>query len=120
MDLDEALELERAVWRALVAGDPGADRDALAMGFLGVYPDGFAGREEHAAQLDTGPTVLTYALSDARILPLGPDHVLLAYRATYTRPATPDDPETMYVSSIWARTGQGWENVFSQDTPARP
>lgn len=108
---------ETAVWDALVAGDATADTAALSAGFLGVYPDGFAGRDEHAAQLSDGPTVARYHLSDARVMPLGADHALLAYHARYLRVGR-DTSEEMFVSSIWQRCDDGWKNVFSQDTPA--
>lgn len=114
--LDQILERERAVWDALVAGDAAADRALLAPGFLGVYPTGFAGREDHAGQLAAGPTVRSYRFSQARVLALGVDHVLLAYRAEYRRTGC-DRVEGMYVSSLWQRAGQGWVNLFSQDTP---
>jgi len=115
--LRELLACETSIWEALVAGDAAADARALAPAFLGVYPDGFAGRDSHAGQLVSGPTVARYALSDARVLPLGPDCALLAYLASYTRPGR-SEGEAMYVSSIWRRRGDGWENLFSQDTPA--
>lgn len=112
--LDEVLALERAVWDARVAGDAAADAARLER--LGVCPTGFAGRADHAAQLAAGPTVAAYRLSEARLVPLGPDHVLLAYRADYTR-AGGAQPEAMFVSSVWRRAGAGWVNIFSQDTP---
>ena len=115
--LAELLAAETAVWQALVAGDAAADRATLAADFLGVYPDGFAGRDAHVAQLGHGPTVERFALSDARVLPLGGTHALLAYRADYRRVGREAD-EAMYVSSVWRRTAAGWINVFSQDTPA--
>jgi hypothetical protein len=114
--LEQVLEMERAVWEALVAGDAAADGALLAPGFLGVYPTGFAGRADHVAQLAAGPTVRDYRLSAARVLPLGSDHALLAYRADYRRTGT-DEAETMFVASVWERRGQGWVNLFSQDTP---
>ncbi len=115
--LDALLALETSVWQALVAGDAAADRALLAADFLGVYPDGFAGREAHVAQLSGGPTVARFRLSEARALPLGEGHALLAYRADYRRTGRSDD-EAMYVSSVWRRGPEGWRNVFSQDTPA--
>lgn len=115
--VDTLLACEKAVWEALVAGDAEADGRALAAEFLGVYPDGFAGRAAHVRQLAGGPTVARYTLSEARVLALGPDHALLAYRAEYAR-AGGDAVEAMYVSSVWRRRDGGWENVFSQDTPA--
>ena len=113
---DEVLAAERAVWQALVSGDAAADGRLLADDFLGVYPTGFAGREEHAGQLSGGPTVGRFELSDERIVELAPGVVLLAYRAEYVRPGS-DDVEAMYVSSIWSRRDGTWRNVFSQDTP---
>lgn len=111
------LDCERAVWEALVAGDVAADAAALSLDFLGVYPDGFGDKDSHTAQLVAGPTVVRFRLSDARVLPLGRDHALLAYRANYVRVGRSEDEE-MFVSSIWRRRGDGWENLFSQDTPA--
>jgi hypothetical protein len=114
--LDLILSLERAVWEALVAGDAAADARLLDAGFLGVYPTGFAGRDDHAGQLAAGPTVRDYRISEARLLPLGADQVLLAYRAEYCRSGSVTC-EAMFVSSIWRRDGAGWVNMFSQDTP---
>lgn len=108
---------ERAVWSALQTGDPSADRALLSSDFLGAYPDGFHGRDAHAGQLDAGPTVGTYTLSQLQARALGPDHGLLTYQADYTRPGVPEI-HTMYVSSLWQRTETGWTNIFSQDTPA--
>ncbi len=115
--LDEILACEIRVWDALVSGDAAADGTALADDFLGVYPDGFAGKDCHTGQLADGATVARFALSEARVMPLGPRHVLLAYHARYVRIGR-DEPEGMYVSSIWRRDDGGWVNVFSQDTPA--
>ncbi len=108
---------ESAVWDALVQGNQHADSAALADSFLGVYSDGFSGKTEHVQQLANGPVVQTYALSGMRVLPVGGNHALLAYRADFDR-GGPEGPEAMYVSSIWQRTDDGWINIFSQDTPA--
>ncbi|MCP5086708.1 MAG: nuclear transport factor 2 family protein [Rhodobacteraceae bacterium] len=108
---------ERRVWDALVSGDASVDAAALDARFLGVYPDGFSGKAAHVAQLADGPTVLSYKLSDTRVMHLGSEHVLLCYCASYTR-VSRTEPEVMYVSSIWERHDGGWLNVFSQDTPA--
>lgn len=116
----QVLASERAVWEALVAGDAAADAALLAPDFLGVYPTGFGGRADHAAQLAAGPTVAAYALSDVRLVPMGPDHMLLAYRADYIRAGGAGAGSlsgAMFVSSIWRREGVGWVNVVSQDTP---
>jgi hypothetical protein len=117
--MDEAEEIraaERAVWEALRTGDAGADAALLAEDFLGSYPDGFAGRAEHAGQLSSGPSIAHWSMSEEHVRPLGPGHVLYAYRADFTRHGAAES-EAMLVSSIWARRGAGWVNVFSQDTP---
>lgn len=113
--LAEVLACEIRVWQALVDGDSAADMAALDARFFGVYPSGFADKTDHAGQLDDGPTVASFALSDARVMALGHDYAVLSYRARYCRPARSE--EQMYVSSIWQRNREGWANVFSQDTP---
>jgi hypothetical protein len=113
----DLLTAERAVWRALAAGDAAGDEALLDDAFLGVYPTGFAGKAGHSGQLASGPTVTAFDLTDARVLDLGHDLARLAYRADFTRTGR-DGVETMYMSSLWRREGRGWRNLFSQDTPA--
>ena len=117
--IEDLLTLERRVWQALVDGDAAEDADLLLPEFLGVYPDGFAGRDDHAGQLNSGPTVAEYALSEARVLPVGQGHAMLCYRAAFRRVGAAES-EAMYVSSLWQRDGDGWRNLFSQDTPVGP
>lgn len=114
--IEEMLKLETRVWQALVTGDGAADAALLLPEFLGVYPDGFAGAEDHAGQLDGGPTVAAFTLSQARVLPVGEAHVMLCYHAAFRRVGRAAG-EAMYVSSLWQREGEGWRNLFSQDTP---
>lgn len=113
--LDDILALERAVWEALRQGDAAADAALLAEGFVGLYATGFAGRAEHAGQLAQGPTVAAYRLSEARLLALAEEVVLLAYRADYRRVGGAEE-EAMYVASVWRLGPEGWRNIFSQDT----
>lgn len=118
-DIGPFLELEKTVWQALVTGDASVDAKMLEDGFLGVYDTGFSDKSGHVGQLSLGPTVAQYKLSDARLLELGEGVWLLAYKADFMRVGR-DQPETMYVSSVWRKTTQGWRNIFSQDTAARP
>lgn len=113
---DTLLAAERRVWDALVRGDADADRAALSAGFLGVYPTGFSDKAGHVAQLEGGPGVADFRLSDVHVMALGPDFGLLAYRADYRRVGRGAE-EAMLVSSVWQRRPKGWINVFSQDTP---
>ena len=116
--LTELHACETQVWDALVRGDAEVDRAALDATFLGVYPDGFATREDHVAQLAEGPTIVRFTLSQGQVMVLGEGFAVFSYRAEYIRTGR-SEPEAMYVSSIWKRQGNGWVNVFSQDTPAR-
>ncbi|MEP5728942.1 MAG: nuclear transport factor 2 family protein [Sulfitobacter sp.] len=113
--LQDLITHERMVWDALVTGDAAADNQLLCDTFLGVYADGFAQKSDHSGQLDQGPTVQSYDLDRFHVKPLGADHALLSYRATFRRTARPKD-EVMFVSSIWHRKKNGWINIFSQDT----
>ncbi len=109
------ITLETAVWQALVDGDAQAVAALLLPDFLGVYPSGFSDKAGHVSQLSDGPTVARFALSRARLLPLGPDHVILSYHARFARIGAGE--EEMYVSSLWLRQRGAWRNIFSQDTP---
>lgn len=109
---------EEAVWTALAEGDADADRRLLSAGFLGLYPSGPAGREDHAGALDTGPTAAEWALRDVRVFSLAPGLALIAYRAGFLR-LSDRTRQDWWISSIWRETqAGGWENIFSQDTPA--
>jgi hypothetical protein len=92
----------------------------LADEFLGIYSTGLSGKHDHVGQLKSGPSVKTYALSEARIVALCKDVVLLSYLATWVRQgaSTTSTPELTYISSVWKFHEGSWRNVFSQDTRA--
>jgi hypothetical protein len=118
--VDDLVRLEIQVWHALVQGDAAADALLLSEDFLGVYPSGFADREDHVRQLADGPTIADFEITEPRIIELSDSAVLLSYRAAY-QPASAtgiSGQEAMYVSSLWCRRDNRWINVFSQDTPA--
>ncbi len=114
--LDQILSLEKQVWTALVEGNAQADRALLSPDFLGVYPAGFANRDDHVGQFADAPTMAQYELSDTRLRVLSADVVLLSYRADYLRPEA-QEWEAMLISSLWERRHDVWINSFSQDTP---
>jgi hypothetical protein len=118
--VDQFVQLETQIWKALASGDAAADERLLSDDFLGVYASGFAGKAEHAGQLLAGPMVSDYELSDARVQVLADGLVLLAYRAQWARckDGRVGARETMYVTSIWRLSDGVWMNVFSQDTSA--
>ncbi len=114
--LKELLACEIKVWEALVAGDTEEDAAALDDSFLGLYSDGYSDKAAHVAQLDNGPTVKKFTLSQHRVLILGKDHAMLCYHAKFQR-CGHQNCESMWVSSVWQRANAGWINIFSQDTP---
>ena len=114
--LADLFAYETRVWDALVAGDAATDSGLLSEDFLGVYPDGFANKADHVGQLAQGATVDTFKISQCQAKPLGEGHAIFSYKAQFRRHGQPID-ETMFVSSVWERTREGWINVFSQDTP---
>lgn len=114
--LDDILLLEKQVWKALVDGNASADRALLSADFLGVYPTGFANRDDHVSQFADAPTMARYELSHAKLRVLTPDMVLLSYRADYQRTGH-EVKEAMLISSLWERRNGVWVNSFSQDTP---
>jgi hypothetical protein len=120
LDIQQFVQLERAVWEALGRGDAATDERLLSPDFLGVYPTGLAGRDDHIGQLRDGPTVAEFRLSEEQLLVLSHTAVVLTYRAEYVRAGRPSssEREAMYVSSIWCMRDGEWVNVFSQDTPA--
>ncbi len=114
--LNDILALEKRVWSALVEGDAQADRALLSSDFLGVYPTGFANRDDHVGQFADAPTMARFELSEEKLRVLTPDIVLLSYRADYQRPGA-SEWEAMLISSLWERRNDKWLNSFSQDTP---
>ena len=65
--LNEILDLEKQVWMALVDGNASADRALLSADFLGVYPTGFANRDDHVGQFADAPTMAAFDLSGGEI-----------------------------------------------------
>jgi hypothetical protein len=113
-DLSFFVALERQVWEALQRGDAAADARLLADKFLGVYDSGFESKGQHVARAAKGPALTHFALEMPRLIRVSADLALLAYKARWT-----DKEEKLraaYISSLWERAGEGWLNIFSQDT----
>ncbi|MCV2368649.1 nuclear transport factor 2 family protein [Roseateles oligotrophus] len=113
------IALETCVWQALTLGDVKAYKALLAPEFLGVYPSGFASLAENLTPFEQAPGFApSYVLSEARIMELAPDLVMLSYKAVFQRVADAQ-AKAMYVSSLWRRQeGGNWVNIFSQDSLA--
>ncbi|MEJ6544333.1 nuclear transport factor 2 family protein [Brachybacterium paraconglomeratum] len=115
-DVQFFLALEEQVWQAQVTGDVASQRELLPPDFLGVDTDGVNDLERHLAQLADGPITADFALSEAQLLRVGQDAVLLSYRADARAPRE-QTAETFFITSLWQRRGDRWWNTFSQDTP---
>ena len=111
------VDLERQVWQALIDGDATADRRLLSDDFVGVYPSGFADRNDHVSQFVSAPTVSSYSLEQARVFEVSDRAVMLCYLAVFQRPGD-GAVHRMFVSSLWCEREGTWVNTFSQDTPA--
>lgn len=116
-DVQFFLMLEEQVWQAQVTGDTEAERELLPTDFLGVDAGGFNDLERHLSQLADGPITARFALSEARLLRVGEDAVLLSYRADARAPGAAEE-ECFFITSLWQRREGRWWNTFSQDTPA--
>lgn len=115
-DVQFFIALEEQVWQAQVTGEAAAERELLPADFLGVDTGGFNDLERHLSQLVDGPVTADFALSEARLLWVGEDAVLLSYRADARAPGE-QAAETFFITSLWQRRGDRWWNTFSQDTP---
>lgn len=115
-DVQFFIALEEQVWQAQVTGEAAAERELLPADFLGVDTGGFNDLERHLSQLADGPVTADFALSEARLLWVGEDAVLLSYRADARAPGAVHE-ECFYISSLWQRREGRWWNTFSQDTP---
>jgi hypothetical protein len=118
--IEHIIKLETCIWEALRTGDAQLDATMLADDFLGVYPTGFACKEQHCEQLKDGATVARFEIQTPRLTVLGEERALLSYLAIWSRIQNGQEQpaEQMYVSSIWQRINGTWLNTFSQDTPA--
>ena len=121
LSLEDCIALEQQVWNAMLNGDPEADKRALTENFLGVYETGFSDRETHCKAMAHGPIAKSYTISEARLLGLSEEIVILSYLATWVpiRNGNAQQEEVMYISSVWQKSGDSWLNVFSQDTPKK-
>ena len=119
--IETFIELEQAVWQALMDGDAAADARLLSDDFVGVYATGIATKGDHLAQLHNGPSVARYAMFAPKMRVLAESVVALSYLVRWERAPIADDGalESMYVTSIWRLERGAWVNVFSQDTDAR-
>ena len=117
-DRDALLELEQGGWRALsTSGEAAAAfyADVLASDVLMLFPGGSVidDRDEVIASMG-GPPWNAYELADQRVVPLGDDSAVVAYRASARRDGTSYEA---LVASTYVRQGGAWKLAVHQQTP---
>lgn len=114
----ELLAIEEAAWRALsTSGDAAAEyyADRLASDVLILLPGGMvvADRDRVIASMQGAPWS-SFHLSDVRVLPLGDDGAVLAYRVDARRGEQEYDA---LLTSTYRREDGEWRLTVHQQTP---
>jgi hypothetical protein len=116
---DELLDLERAAWDALSTDGAAADfyGEHLAPKVLMLLPGGLAIDDRQTVVDSMGGTPWSsYHLREERVLGLGPDAAVVAYRGTAQRPGM-DEPYEALFNSTWVRIDGAWKLALHQQTP---
>lgn len=111
-------ELERAMWRAMVAGPDEAVAfydEVLADRVLMLFPGGMV-IDDRQQVVDSMRSVGwdSYELSDERVFDLGESSAVVAYRGVARRGA--DEYEALF-NSTYVRRGDSWALALHQQTP---
>lgn len=113
----EILDLERGAWRALSTDGETAARyyeDVLADRVLMLLPGLVIDDRQAVIDSMRGPPWDRFQLSDERVIELGEQAVVLAYRATAKRS---DNDYEAWLNSTYVRSDDGWKLVLHQQTP---
>ena len=115
---EELIRLEHDAWTALsTSGEAAADfyGEVLADEVLMLLPGPMVidDRAEVVASMN-GPSWKSFALSDERVVPLGPDAAIVAYRAHAERG---DMVYDALLNSTYVRQDGAWRLVLHQQTP---
>ena len=113
----ELLDLETDAWDALTTPGEAARyyADILADDVLMLFPGGMVidDRDTVVASMDAPPWS-SFDITDARVLPLGMDAAVLAYRVHARR----DDRDyDALLNSTYVRDGDTWRLALHQQTP---
>ena len=116
---NDLLELERAMWRAMVAGPEAAVAfydEGLAEKVLMLFPGGMV-IDDRQQVVDSMRSVGwdSYELSEERVFDLGENSAVVAYRGVARRGGA-DDYEALF-NSTYVRRGDSWVLALHQQTP---
>lgn len=108
------LDTEKRVWKAADTRDMEFYRDYLAPEALVVSPRGILDREGILRDLVENPNELpAYTITDPKVVSLGEEGAVLAYTVSF-------GGQTIFVSTVYARSDGRWRAVFHQRTPVSP
>jgi hypothetical protein len=117
MPHDELIDLERRAWTALSTEEAAAPfyEEHLADEVLMLLPGGMV-VDGRTAVLESmqGPPWDEHELRDERVLPIGNDAAVVAYRARARRG---DMVYAALFTSTWVRVGGAWRLTLHQQTP---
>ncbi len=106
--------VEKQAWKAADTRDMEFYREYLAPEALVVSPWGILDREGILRDLAENPNEFPeYAIMDEKVVPVGEGCAVLAYTVSL-------GGQTLYVSTVYARSGGRWRAAFHQRTPALP
>ena len=116
-DRDALLALEEQGWRTLSGGSGEAFyRRYLTDDALMVFPGGAVlSRDAALRAIASAPPWDWFRLEEARVVPVGDDGAVLAYRATAQRAGQPE--YAAWMSSVYVRHAGAWKLAFHQQTP---
>jgi hypothetical protein len=108
------VELEEAFWRA--AGDREGYAAHLAADAVHVFPGwGITDREPVLDSVEGAEPWETFAIEDLHVVALGNEAAALVYTARAQRAGKP--PYVAAMTSVYRRSGTGWELAVHQQTP---
>jgi hypothetical protein len=120
-DINFFIALEKQVWETLRNGAIEAASALLSDDFIGVDESGLSTKEDHLAQLQSGPIISDYKIKHAQLLQFGPKIVSLTYSATasFLKREVQGTQHLYFITSLWTYRDNKWINIFSQDTKGK-
>jgi len=119
----ELLDLEERQWKANREADAEFYRRYCADDFIIVSRFGLLTKGQVLAQFEKGNInpFLRTDMEDLRVLAIGQDSALLTYKETIEASIDAEGGKTMtfsiYATTVYRRTDDGWRFVFHQQTP---
>jgi hypothetical protein len=108
----------KAEWEAIKNKDKRAYGDLLADDYQGVEVDGKGERNKLQALNELAETnVFNYTLWGYKLIPAGPDAVLVIYEVTMQFPPKAQVRYSrVYISELWIKRSGQWKEVHYQET----